>query len=273
MYDASVIVSFYNNIGALSCIIKALENQSNNFELIIADDGSTPENVEKVKNLVEQSPLPIQHVWQKDSGFRKNRALNKAVKRSISPYLIFIDGDCIPQQNFVIDHLSNKALGIILNGRRVDMAPSFKEDLYTDTSPDAFFSRNLFSILIKYVLGKGKNIEKGIRVTNPWLFKRLNKKSKGIVGCNFSLHKQDFVEVNGFDNRYDVPCVGEDTDIEYRLLKVGKRVKNLFHQGIVLHILHPELPRLDRANELFEETKANQNFIALNGYQQADDIE
>lgn len=49
MFNASVIVSFYNNIEALSVIIKALENQKKNFEVIIADDGSKIENIKQLK--------------------------------------------------------------------------------------------------------------------------------------------------------------------------------------------------------------------------------
>lgn len=273
MFEASVIISFYNNISALSCIIKSLENQVDNFEVIIADDGSRDEHVEQLGFIINASPLSIKHVWQKDDGFRKTRALNKAVKQTNSPYLIFIDGDCIPQQHFVTDHLANKQLNTIINGRRVDMATEYKERLYKSSEPEVFFLRNRLSILTKYLMGNGRNIEKGIRITNKALFSHLNNKKKGIVGCNFSLHKEDFIAVNGFDNRYNIPCVGEDTDIEYRLTQIGRQVKNVFHQAIVLHIIHPELPRLERAAQLFEESKAKQQFIALDGYQQAEKVD
>lgn len=273
MFEASVIVSFYNNIDALKCIIKSLENQCDNFEVIIADDGSRQDVVTQVDTLINESRLSIKHVWQQDKGFRKTRILNKAVKQASSPYLIFIDGDCIPQQHFVSDHLANKANNVILNGRRVDMAAEYKVNLYSSTKPECFFSKNSPAILLNYLFGKGKNIEKGIRFTNVSILKFVNRKTKGIVGCNFSLHKEDFIAVNGFDNRYDVPCVGEDTDIEYRLVNTGKRIKNVFHQAIVLHILHPELPRLERATQLFEETQTNQQFIALDGYHQAKDVD
>lgn len=190
-----------------------------------------------------------------------------------SPYLIFIDGDCIPQEHFISDHISNKEPNVILNGRRVDMAPEYKQGLYNSERPELFFYKNITSILANYLMGKGKNIEKGIRLTNKSLLTYLNRKPKGIVGCNFSLHKEDFISVNGFDNRYDVPCVGEDTDIEYRLVKSGRRIKNVFHQSVVLHILHPELPRLERATQLFQETQTNQQFIALDGYNQAQEVD
>ncbi len=273
LFDASVIVSFYNNVKSLACIIKALEGQQANFEVIIADDGSKDENVAQVKQLIASSPLPITHVWQEDCGFRKNRALNKSVNKSRSDYLIFIDGDCIPQQHFVTDHLNNKEINMILNGRRVDLAEQFEQRLYSNAAPENFFNQNRLKIFSLYLLGRGKNVEKGIRITHPILFKKLNSKKKGIVGCNFSLHKQDFMDVNGFDNRYEIPSVGEDTDIEYRLVQKGKQIKNLFYQAVVLHVIHPELPRLEAANELFRKTKAAHNIVALDGYQQANEVD
>lgn len=61
-YDASVIVSFYNNVDSLACIIKALDNQKENFEIIIADDGSREENVTKVKQLISDAAKPVTHI-------------------------------------------------------------------------------------------------------------------------------------------------------------------------------------------------------------------
>ncbi len=272
-YDATVIVSFYNNVESLACIIHALENQNENFEIIVADDGSKEENVAKVKQLISSTKKPVTHVWQQDIGFRKNRILNKAVSHSSSNYLIFIDGDCIPQSHFVADHLANKELNAVLNGRRVDLATQFKENLYSSSSPEQFFNYNKLKIFGLYLLGHGKNVEKGIRITNPFLHKRLNMKNKGIVGCNFSLHKDDFLSVNGFDNRYNIPSVGEDTDIEYRLVKLGKTIKNLFYQAVVLHVIHPELPRLEQAEELFRQTREGNHIVALDGYHQASNVD
>jgi len=268
--NASVIVSFYNNVEALQCIIRSLESQKDRFEVIIADDGSKLENVKLVSQLIDKSTLSITHVWQKDEGFRKNRILNKAVKAAKSEYIIIIDGDCIPQQHFVSDHIKNREHGYILNARRVDLATSFKEALYRSSNPADFFNNNLGKILVRYLTGEGKNVEKGIRITNSALSKFLNRKNKGVVGCNFSLFKEDLLTVNGFDNRYDVPGVGEDTDIEYRLVKNGMKIKNIFYKAVVLHPIHPELTRVQRAQDLFAETLENDQIIALDGYQQAE---
>ncbi|MEZ9699178.1 glycosyltransferase [Vibrio sp. 10N.261.46.E12] len=271
-FDASIVISFYNNTQALSCIIRALEYQNDNFEIIIADDGSKNDKVSEVLSIIKNSPLPIRHIWQSDNGFRKNRILNKAIKASRSDYIIFIDGDCTPQRHFVQDHIRNREIGVVLNGRRVDLASSFKDKLYEAPEPEIFFESNKLDIFSKYLLGHGKNVEKGIRITNSILSKKLNRKKKGIVGCNFSLYKKDLLSINGFDNRYEVPGVGEDSDIEYRLKKSGVRVKNIFYQAVILHLMHPELTRDKLAQELLNDTIEKQQIVALNGYLQADDV-
>ncbi len=273
MFSASVIISFYNNTAALKTIIRSLENQKDNFEVIIADDGSNEESTAIVASIISSSSIDIQHVWQKDLNFRKNRILNKAIHIARSDYLIFIDGDCIPQEHFIEDHMNNKEKNFILNGRRVDLPNIYKDQLLNSHQPQIFFSSNIASIFINYIFGKGKNIEKGLRFTNKTLSDWLNRKNKGIVGCNISLYKEDIISINGFNNNYEVASIGEDTDIEYRLVNSGKKVKNLFFQANMLHIQHPELPRLPEAVKIFEETISNKEFIAKNGYNEAYDKE
>jgi glycosyltransferase involved in cell wall biosynthesis len=272
MYSASVIISFYNNTAALQCILRSLEQQQPsiaNFEVIIADDGSSDESVAEVERFIRQTSLPIKHIHQDDIGFRKNRILNKAVHRSESEYLIFIDGDCIPQDNFIADHLFSSEKGHVLNGRRVDLPSQYKSKLYSTDTPNQFFSDNLLSILFNYLKGQGKNIEKGFRIKNKALSLFLNRKKKGIVGCNFSLFKADFMAINGFNNDYEVASIGEDTDIQYRLEKNGIVVKNIFFQATMLHVIHPELPRLQQALDILEQTINNNEIIAKNGFNEA----
>jgi hypothetical protein len=148
-----------------------------------------------------------------------------------------------------------------------------KNDLLSAELPQFFFKQHLIRIFFSYLLGKGKNIEKGIRLSSDRLFRFFNKKTKGLIGCNFSLYKQDLLAINGFDNQYEVAGVGEDTDIEYRLVANGVKVKNLFYRAVMLHAIHPELPRGDIAYKIFADTKKKNQIIALDGYQQAFDKE
>lgn len=255
-YNASIIIAFYNNIEALKLVFKALEKQTeNNFEVIIADDGSKSEIVKELNALSEQSPLNIQHLWQEDIGFRKNRCLNKAVQASRSDYLIFIDGDCIPQCNFIEDHLSEAEEGVCLNGRRADLSDKMSLLLRESDNPAQFISQNSYKLLFDYLFGNGKNIEKGFRITNSSLRKIIQKKNKGLVGCNFSLFKQDLLNINGFDERYEAPGIGEDSDIDFRLGIAGVVIKPLFYKATQVHLHHKELPRSDINSDLFQQVQ------------------
>ncbi|MCJ7978055.1 glycosyltransferase [Aeromonas veronii] len=90
---ASVIIAFYNNLKALKIILSALNNQfEDNFEVIIADDGSREDVVSEIKAIQTGFSYHIKHVWHEDKGFRKNKILNQAVLLASNEYMIFIDG-------------------------------------------------------------------------------------------------------------------------------------------------------------------------------------
>src|SRR5688572_4956723 len=101
-FSASLIISLYNKLEYLKMIEAALQRQSfRDFEVVVADDGSKPEVVEGIKDLMNSSPIAFQHCWHEDLGFRKTKILNEAIRKSRSAYLIFIDGDCIPHTHFI----------------------------------------------------------------------------------------------------------------------------------------------------------------------------
>ena len=63
----SVIVTTYNRPKALDKVLAALQLQSyQNFEIVIADDGSGVETRELIKTWGQKSRVPIKHAWQED---------------------------------------------------------------------------------------------------------------------------------------------------------------------------------------------------------------
>ncbi len=260
--QVTLIIAFYNNITALDLIFQSLAAQSIKcFEVIIADDGSKPDAVDFIHAAMESQPFTIKHVWHEDNGFRKNRILNHAVLASDSEYLIFIDGDCIPQEHFIEDHFSSRQPNSVMCGRRVDLSEVATQKFITSPSPENFFRNNQWTLMKDYIFGKGsqkekgKNLEKGFRVTSPLLRKLIvTSKPKGIVGCNFSLFKSDLVKVNGFDMQYEAAAIGEDTDVDYRLSLIGLKNVPLFYKAVQLHLYHRILDRETINNEIFAET-------------------
>jgi glycosyltransferase involved in cell wall biosynthesis len=88
--NASVILATYNQPEWLEKVIWGYATQEHrDFEIVIADDGSTSETAERIDKLRKATGLPIQHVWHEDCGFRKCRILNEAIVRARHDYLIF----------------------------------------------------------------------------------------------------------------------------------------------------------------------------------------
>ena len=55
-----------------------------------------------------------------------------------------------------------------------------------------------------------------------------------------SMSKQALLSINGFDEEYIRPAVGEDYDIEWRLLAKGYKIVSLRNLAIQYHLYHKE---------------------------------
>jgi glycosyltransferase involved in cell wall biosynthesis len=266
MSKASVIVAFYNQIKYLKLVLAGFERQTEkDFELIIADDGSKDEIDTEINKIQSNYSFPIKHVWQEDRGFRKNKILNKAITSSNSDYLIFIDGDCIPHRNFIEGHLKFSRKGIALTGRRVNLSPKFTNFLSEQNVKNGFIERSLFKLISDGLLGESFDVEKGLYLKNKFLLNFFNRKNRGLLGCNFSLFKEDLVNINGFDERYESPSIGEDSDVQFRLELSGLKIKSINHSAVQYHLFHPLQKRNPQNLLLFEETKRKQISFAHSG--------
>ncbi|MCK4705680.1 MAG: glycosyltransferase, partial [Gammaproteobacteria bacterium] len=126
---SSIIISVYKDSVALELILIALEIQScKNFEIIVSEDG----NCEQIRTTTEKWSLRHDnffHLTQDDIGFRKNRALNRAIAFSHTDHLIFIDGDCIPHPFFIEAHQVHIAPGHATAGRRTELGSTISHEI------------------------------------------------------------------------------------------------------------------------------------------------
>ncbi|MCK0203022.1 glycosyltransferase, partial [Ornithobacterium rhinotracheale] len=115
--EISVIISTYNAKEWLQKVLWGYNQQTfQDFELVIADDGSREDTREMIEDFKKIAKFPITHVWHEDRGFQKSEILNKAVVQCKAPYIIMSDGDCIPRKDFVEVHFKNKEKGRFLSG-------------------------------------------------------------------------------------------------------------------------------------------------------------
>ena len=91
----SVIVTTYNKERELSLVLEAYRYQQyQDFEIVVADDGSGPATKEVIEEARGRLKVPVKHSWQEDDGFRAARSRNLAIKQCEGEIIAMTDGDC-----------------------------------------------------------------------------------------------------------------------------------------------------------------------------------
>jgi glycosyltransferase involved in cell wall biosynthesis/GT2 family glycosyltransferase len=233
----SIIVTTYNRPDALDAVLRGLARQSNkDFEVVIADDGSAPDTAALLKSWQSRLPQPITHIWQEHRGFRAADIRNRAVLASGGAYCIFLDGDCIPRRDFVLEHRQLAEMDWFVVGNRVLMSKQLTHRVLSEslepelwTLAEACRARvngdiNRIAPLLQARLGPIRKL----RPQHWW----------GARSCNLAVWRADLDRVDGFDGSY-VGWGLEDSDLLIRLLRAGvKRKDGRFSTG-VLHLWHP----------------------------------
>jgi GT2 family glycosyltransferase len=237
---ASLIIAIYNNTQFLKVVLDSLQYQTEkDFEIVIAEDG---ENTD-VKKFIDQYPFdqPWQHVTQKDEGWRKNQAMNKAIKTAKADWLIFIDGDCALHHRFIEMHLRYANEKYILAGKRVKLDKTISNLLLDNSS---FVLQLQKHLLKKMVFGKGsiRYIEEGIFISPVSLLGIIPRirTSNRLTGSNMSFSKKTIYSINGFDEDYQLPAVGEDHDLTWRFNAAGFKHKSIRNLAVQYHLQHRE---------------------------------
>ena len=102
MNSLAVIITTYNRPDALSAVLSGyLAQRDRNFEMIVADDGSTSETARVVAQYKARADFKITHARQEDRGFRAGAIRNRALAGTSADYIVFSDGDCIPLPHFI----------------------------------------------------------------------------------------------------------------------------------------------------------------------------
>jgi hypothetical protein len=87
-FKISLVTSTYNRPDALEAVLLACMAQDDvNFELIVADDGSTEATRLLVERMAAGWSGRMIHVWQADDGFRLSRVRNQGVLASSGEYV------------------------------------------------------------------------------------------------------------------------------------------------------------------------------------------
>ena len=232
----SILLATYNWPQALKLCLESLATQTDrDFEIIIADDGSTQSTTQLIDSY--KNTLPITHLWQEDEGFRKTKILNQAIATAQGDYLIFLDGDCIVQPDFVERHRQLAQKGYLVTGSRVLLNEKLTQDLLSWKTWDFTQFRSqllrnrlsgqmnkLLPLLVKLGNGSWRDYKKFV-----W---------RRIKGCNMACWKADAQAIGGFDETM-TGWGHEDADFVFRLQRHHIKRKSGSWSTEVFHLFHP----------------------------------
>ena len=233
----SILLATYNWPQALKLCLESLATQTDkNFEIIIADDGSTESTKQVVESFKASCPSSITYLWQEDQGFRKTKILNQAINAAHGNYLIFLDGDCIVQPDFVARHRALAQQGHLVTGSRVLLNESLTKELLSwphwsfQKFCSGLLSKRLSGGINKYWPLKIKLGDGSWREYKKFVWRR-------IKGCNMACWKADAEAINGFDETM-TGWGHEDADFVFRLQHHGIARKSGSWSTEVLHLFH-----------------------------------
>lgn len=256
----TLLISTYNWPQALEmCIISVMKQTVLPNEIIIADDGSTPQTKELIDNFRSKINIPIIHLWHKDEGFRKTIILNEAIRNSSYDYIIQTDGDIILHRRFIEEHLQQAQPEFFIRGSRILLDEKHTKQYITTQKTNLHFlsagvqhrfnaiHSTLLSILIVAISNK--------------------QSPDNVIGCNMSFFKKDFVAVNGYNN--DITGWGrEDGELAARLINNGIFKKQVKNKAIAFHMFHGHFSRdRDEINmQILKQAIASKIKTCANGY-------
>ena len=211
--EISVVVPYFENQRDLDLVLTALGLQTHpasRLQVVIADDGSLePPRTDRADGRFE-----VELVRQENRGFRAGAARNLGFRRSEGSVILFLDGDTVPEPDYVaqLGRLPGLLPDAVVSGRRryADLSGCAPEDLTTWLTTGREAPREWPELdWLTNEYGRSGNL----LTVGPRSYKYL---IGAVLGCS-----RDMVqELDGFDESI-IGYGGEDYDFTYRAYNAG----------------------------------------------------
>jgi len=240
----SIVIAVRNEKRLIKKCIESVFNQDfkDDFELIVVDGMSNDGTYEILEELKEKYDFKL----LKNEKINAAAGRNLGVKTSKGKYIAFIDGDAIPEKNWLknIKSTFEKHEEVIGVGGP-DLLP-----------PDSTYKEQSIGRIMTSPLARGGKL-------NPSTQHSLMEEEKyvgHIPTCNLSLRKEVFDKVGFFDEGF---VKGQDLELNYRITKKG--FKLLYSPEIkVLHYRKNNIQSF--AKQIYKWAKAKVAIIKKHGF-------
>jgi GT2 family glycosyltransferase len=203
-----VIILSWNRVAdTLAAIESAASQQGVDKHIFIVDQGSTPECIAQLEELVGKTPCAQLRKLSSNSGVAGGR--NIATRMGEAPYVVALDSDAVFEDEnalaravaYLQDHPDLCAIGFRIKNFFTGQNDDTSWDYAGRSSPDRRFATTRF------------------------------------IGAGHALRRDAFETVGGYDDR--LFFCGEELDLCYRMLNLGMRIEYC-PEVAVLHKVSPQ---------------------------------
>jgi GT2 family glycosyltransferase len=233
--DVSILVNTFRRPRHLAVVLESIAQQqaATTWEVIVSDDGSHDGTAELVAGFAATAGFPVRFTSQPHDGFRLARVRNEAARLARGGYLLFLDGDCILPRHHLASHLDRRRRGTALVGYCARLTQDASRELAAET---------LARIDLPGLVTADERRSLARRRRKAWWHNALRHPTKPrLTGGDFGVWRDDFIAVNGFDERF-VGWGQEDDDLGLRLRARGVRLESILDRTCSLHVWHPTDP-------------------------------
>lgn len=264
MLKISVILIVFNRSDLMKRSLISLNCQSIlPDEVIVTDDGSEENILEVLKSIAPKLNYKLKYVRQENNGFRAAKARNNGARLAQNEYLVFCDQDILSTKNYLKTFTDNadKAKFIVSYPVRLTK----EQTLNVNSKMIETFG---YDSILRY--GQRLKIKKQYLKDNySYFLKKINYTKKGpkLRSGVFAIHKDTFIKVNGFDEKYK-GWGNEDDDLGNRLYAADIIGYNPFWNEFPIHMFHES--NHDGGERVNEKYYAEQKKVISSGIYQCE---